>query len=262
LQPTPTHPQRPIPPLQPPRHSLRRPSSTPSSTDVEALIQILQKKYGEPRPGRRCRDEQAAVQGVVAALGPGAELVTGAPAVIASTNPPPLVRSESIASLIGYARVNKIDAAALKQLDEALTKLDKDKIEGLVLDLRFTKGGTFADATELVSKFLLKDKKLFTVHSVQASSDTTYSSTQPSAFIDWKIAVVITARPKARRRRSRLPCTNSARDHRRHEERGKAVVCRRRRCPAAPRCRHRHGRCHGERRELFPKGVMPDVPIE
>src|SRR5436190_553408 len=59
------------------------PIASPSSTDVEALIQILQKKYVNQSQVAEAEMNKAAVQGIVAALGPGAELI--APAMKASS---------------------------------------------------------------------------------------------------------------------------------------------------------------------------------
>src|ERR1051325_2831229 len=86
------------------------------SSDVEALIQILQKKYVIPSQVAEAEMNQAAVQGIIAALGHGAELVTSNSPPSASTNAAPLVRSETVAPLIGYARLDSLETAALQQL--------------------------------------------------------------------------------------------------------------------------------------------------
>jgi C-terminal processing protease CtpA/Prc len=239
------------------------PVSGALSSDVEALIQILQTKYINPAQVADVEMNKAAVQGIVAALKPGAELVsTNVPP--ASTNKPPAVRSESVASLIGYVRLDKLDAATLKELDSALNKLDSEKIDSLVLDLRFTKGGTYPDATELVSKFLLKDKKLFATQSPQPANVASYATTQTSAYIDWKIAVLINGETEgaseaaagALREQARaiIVGTTSA---------GKAVVWSEETLPSGTKVRIATGKVVlASGAELFPKGVTPDIPVE
>src|ERR1051326_4609909 len=239
------------------------PIANPSSTDVEALIQILQKKYINPSQVREAEMNKAAVQGIVAALGPGAELI--APSMKAvSTNQPPALRTETIAPMMGYVWLKTIDATTIKQLDEALTKFDKEKIDSLVIDLRFTKGGTFADAAEMVSRFLLKDKPLFTLRAAQDSADKSFVTTQPSAFIDWKLALVVNgetegaaeAAAAALREQARalVVGTNSA---------GKAVVWSEETLPSGTKVRIATGKVvTAKGMDLFPKGIVPDVPTD
>ncbi|MSR64410.1 MAG: hypothetical protein EXS18_01355 [Verrucomicrobiae bacterium] len=239
------------------------PIANPSSTDVEALIQILQKKYVNPAQVAEAEMNKAAVQGIVTALGSGAELIVPA-TTVASTNQPPALRTETIAPMMGYVWLKTIDAATIKQLDEALTKFDKEKIDSLVIDLRFTKGGTFADAAELVSHFLLKDKPLFTIREAQGSTDKTFVTTQPSAFIDWKLALVVNgetegaaeAAAAALREQARalVVGTNSA---------GKAVVWSEETLPSGTKVRIATGKAvTAKGTDLFPKGVIPDVPTD
>src|ERR1041384_5819484 len=81
------------------------PVTNPLSPDVEALIQFLQRKYVNPAQVAEAEMNKAAVQGIVAALKPGAEWVGAAPA--ASTNGALAVRSDTVATMIGYAKINK-----------------------------------------------------------------------------------------------------------------------------------------------------------
>jgi C-terminal processing protease CtpA/Prc len=234
------------------------------SSDVEALIQILQSKYVNPSQAADAEMNNAAVQGIVTALGPGAELATSISQAHNSTNKPPLLRSESVASMIGYVWLPNVVAPSLKQLDQALSKLDKDNIDSLVLDLRFTKGGTFGDAAELASKFILKDKKLFSVQSSQAANDASFASTQSSAYIDWKVAVLVNsategaaeAAAAALREQGRVIVVGA-------RSAGKAVVWSEETLPSGTKVRIATGKVVlASGAELFPKGVTPDVPTE
>jgi len=234
------------------------------ATDVEALIRILQAKYVNPAQVADAEMSKAALQGIVTALTPGAELIpTNAPPA-AATNQPPPVRSESVASLIGYVRLHALDGDALKELDKALAKLDAEKIDSLVIDLRFTKGGTFADATELVGRFVLKDKKLFAIESPQASLAATYTTAQSSAYIDWKLAVLVNAETAGpaeaaaavlrEQARALVVGVKSA---------GKAVLWSEEMLPSGQKIRIAIGKAvTANGTDLFVKGLVPDIPVE
>lgn len=240
------------------------PIANPSSTDVESLIQILQKKYVNPAQVTEAEMNKSAVQGIIAALGPGAELVSPAPQAAASTNQPPALRTDTVVPMMGYIWVKTIDAATIKQVDEALTKFDKEKVDSVVIDLRFTKGGTFTDAAEFAGKFLLKDRLLFTVRSAQGTGSKSFVASQSSAFIDWKLSVLVNnetdgaaeAVAAVLREQARALVVGG-------KTTGKAVLWSEEALPSGTKVRIATGKVvTAGGVELFPKGVIPDVPTD
>jgi|GEM_PF-2100960 len=61
---------------------------------------------------------------------------------------------------IGYLRLKMFDLGCSVKMEHALKELEKEGIEGLIFDLRNNPGGTVADATEIVDKFLPKGKTI------------------------------------------------------------------------------------------------------
>lgn len=250
VEPTPAQPAPPI--------------SEPLRTDIEALIKLLQSRYVNPAQVGDVEVSRYAVQGIIAALKPGAEIVDATPEA-APTNPPPsIVHNEIIAPMIGYVRFNRVDAAALKDLDDVLEKFDKEKIDSLVLDLRFAKGGSYEEAAALAGQFLLKDRKLFAIESVQPAEKKEFLTTQPSAYIDWKLAMIVNDHTEG----AAEAAAGALRDQNRalvvgRSSAGKAVVWTEEALPSGVKVRFATGKVVLTKAgDLFPKGVTVDVPVE
>jgi len=61
---------------------------------------------------------------------------------------------------IGYVRIRQFNDPTAEELDEALTKLDDDNIEALILDLRYNPGGLLTSAVDVASLFLPPGSKV------------------------------------------------------------------------------------------------------
>jgi len=73
-----------------------------------------------------------------------------------------------VTSSVAYVRINEFKLRTAEELDAALTKLKRQGMEGLILDLRDNPGGTLGSAIDVSSMFLPAGD---TVHEVFRNSD-------------------------------------------------------------------------------------------
>ena len=64
---------------------------------------------------------------------------------------------------IGYINISLFSSIATKQFEKALKKLDKEKIDGLVIDVRGNSGGYLSTVTDITSMLLPKGKIIYQV---------------------------------------------------------------------------------------------------
>lgn len=104
---------------------------------------------------------RAAVQGLVAALGPKVTLVTNGSPAKPLVEAPLVSRSHLMEGEMAYVRVEKVGEELAKAVSEAWQTLGRtNKAKGLVLDLRYARGDDYAAAAATADLFLKKDLPL------------------------------------------------------------------------------------------------------
>jgi hypothetical protein len=105
---------------------------------------------------------RAAVQGLLAALGPRAALLTnGAPAKAEAEDVPLLDKSNVFEDNLAYVRVGRVGPGLAEAVRGACRKLGAtNQLKGLALDLRFAAGTDYAAAAATCDLFLSKERPL------------------------------------------------------------------------------------------------------
>lgn len=92
---------------------------------------------------------------------------------------------------IGYIRLSEFQENTARDLEEALTKLEKDGMDGLIIDLRNNPGGLLTAAVDVTDKFLPKDKVIVTTRGRDKSKEVMYKAIGRSKHGDYPIVVLV-----------------------------------------------------------------------
>jgi Peptidase family S41 len=149
---------------------------------LRRVIEQLQSKYFDSSALTNQEIDQAAVEGLLLRLGPGASLQ-----LKTENNQPPQsrpFRSELIETQFGYVRLGSFTQNGLTQLDETLSDFRTRGVTGLILDLRTMQPGSdFQLAADILSRFVPKGKVLFDLVEPKGGVAQTYSSSAEPIFI-------------------------------------------------------------------------------
>jgi len=168
------------------------------------IVNILKGRYVD---SDRLDDQyvnDALVQGLLKAIGPGVQLMTAeqaavkpAPRVVSGTLAEPLARVEVIEPNIGYIRLADVTPEAEAALDRELKKFSESKVTGYVLDLRFADGTNFAAAATVASRFIAGEPELFAVKehgiAIQSHRAAAPSAALPAEPTDAPLMVLVNA---------------------------------------------------------------------
>lgn len=91
---------------------------------------------------------------------------------------------------IGCIRISEFKKLAGKDLEEILKELEKEGMEGLILDLRANPGGLLNEAVEVCDKFLPKDKLIVSTQGRVSSQNLRYLSNE-APHPDYPLVVLI-----------------------------------------------------------------------
>lgn len=91
-------------------------------------------------------------------------------------------------SSIGYISLNIFSTNASNQFEKALVKLEAEKIDSLIIDLRNNTGGYLEEAEKIASLFLQKGATIF---SLEGQSSTTYYKDETKESRDYEIIILI-----------------------------------------------------------------------
>lgn len=131
-----------------------------TEAELQQILSFLNERYVRPAALAEPERHRATVQGLLARLGPGAELLLAAAPVPDAS----LFRSEVLEARVGYMRLGTLGTSALAGLDAALRGFVEKHLEAVILDLRATpRSGDFALAAETVRRFAERGKLLFTL---------------------------------------------------------------------------------------------------
>ena len=104
---------------------------------------------------------QAAVQALVSGLGPRVSLVTNGAAAKARAEAPLVSKSSLFDGEIAYVRVERVGDGLANAVREACKKLaGTNKLEGVILDLRYAAGDDYASAAATAELFIKKGQPL------------------------------------------------------------------------------------------------------
>jgi Peptidase family S41 len=148
---------------------------------LQEIIDRLRSTYVDSRALSTQEINQAAVEGLLARLGPGAMLQTK----VQAEQPAPIrpFKSDLIESQFGYIRLGSINESGLSQLDETLGSFRDHGAVGLILDLRtMPPGSDFPLAAQIVSRFVPKDKVLFNLVEPKSGASEAFSSSGDPLF--------------------------------------------------------------------------------
>jgi len=104
---------------------------------------------------------QAVVQALLSGLGPRVSLVTNGAAAKARAEAPLVSKSGLYDGEIGYVRVERVGEGLANAVREACNKLGAtNKLNGVILDLRYAFGDDYASTAATADLFLKKDQPL------------------------------------------------------------------------------------------------------
>jgi hypothetical protein len=162
--------------------------------DQAGLQQVIEQRrsnYVDPSALTNQEINQAAVEGLLSRLGPGATIQTRAEAEQPPRNHP--FRSDLIEKQFAYLRLGSFTQQNLAQLDGALNDLVGRGATGLILDLRtMPPGSDFQLAADILSRFVPKGKVLFNLVQQKDGRERPYTSSADPIFTG-PIAVLVSS---------------------------------------------------------------------
>jgi hypothetical protein len=142
---------------------------------LQRVIEQLRSTYVDPNALTTQEINQAAVEGLLLRLGPGAILQKKTD--VAQPIPARPFEADLIESEFGYVRLGSFNARLLPQLDQALTSFRDRGVTGLIVDLRtMPPGGDFQLAAEILSRFVPKGRLLFSLVEPKGGAAQSFSS--------------------------------------------------------------------------------------
>jgi carboxyl-terminal processing protease len=92
---------------------------------------------------------------------------------------------------IGYARIVSLDFGTADALQQAVSRLQRDHMTGLILDLRWCPGGFLSEAV-LITRLFLKEGTIATIQSRKYQDNQAYSTDGGSSYLgDFPLVVLI-----------------------------------------------------------------------
>ena len=101
--------------------------------------------------------------------------------------------AKMVSDKIGYIRITQFNDPTSNELEEALLKLEKEKMEGLVIDLRNNPGGLLDSAVDVCGKFLPRGELVVYTEGRNPSVKTMYRVRESKQHPKYPIAVLINA---------------------------------------------------------------------
>jgi Peptidase family S41 len=142
---------------------------------LQRVIEQLRSTYVDPNALTTQEINQAAVEGLLLRLGPGAILQKKTD--VAQPIPARPFEADLIESGFGYVRLGSFNARLLPQLDQTLTSFRDRGVTGLIVDLRtMPPGGDFQLAAEILSRFVPKGRLLFSLVEPKGGAAQSFSS--------------------------------------------------------------------------------------
>jgi hypothetical protein len=148
---------------------------------LQRVIEQLRSSYVDSSALTNQEINQAAVEGLLSRLGPGAGLETKPQTKQVAPNRP--FKSEIIETQFGYVRLGTFTESDLPRLDATLTNFRSRGVIGLILDLRTMQPeSNFQLAADILSRFVPKGKVLFNLVEPKGGAKQSYASSAEPIF--------------------------------------------------------------------------------
>ncbi len=148
---------------------------------LQRVIEQLRSSYVDSSALTNDEINQAAVEGLLSRLGPGAGLQTKTQTEQSAPNRP--FKSELIQTQFGYLRLGSFTQNGLPQLDDTLNNFRNRGVTGVILDLRtMPPGSDFQLAADVLSRFVPKGKVLFNLVEPKGGVAQAYTSSADPVF--------------------------------------------------------------------------------
>ena len=155
--------------------------------DVQEALSIIQRRYLDPKAVSGPELHRATLDGLLSRLGRGVMLL---PSSTPSSPSDPFYR-EILDGHIGYLRPGDLSRAQLQELDTTLRGFAGKKVDAIILDLRGAlESNDYAAATEFASRFVPKDKLLFSLNEPGANPPREFVSKQEPLYSGLMIILV------------------------------------------------------------------------
>ncbi len=92
---------------------------------------------------------------------------------------------------IGYIRLSSFSEKSREEIDQALSKIEKQKVRGLILDLRFNPGGLLSQAVEVSQEFAPRGKKIVYTRGRDPSQNRDFISTADQPHLGYPLVVLV-----------------------------------------------------------------------
>jgi Peptidase family S41 len=148
---------------------------------LQRVIEQLRSSYVDSSALTNQEINQAAVEGLLSRLGPGAGLQTKPQTKQPAPNRP--FKSDIIEKQFGYVRLGTFTQNDLPQFDATLTNFRSRGVAGLILDLRTMQPeSNFQLAADILSRFVPKKKVLFNLVEPKGGQEQAYTSSAEPIF--------------------------------------------------------------------------------
>jgi carboxyl-terminal processing protease len=92
---------------------------------------------------------------------------------------------------IGYIRLSSFSERSREEIDQAFSKIEKQKVRGLILDLRFNPGGLLSQAVEVSEEFAPRGKKIVYTRGRDPSQNRDFISTADQPHLGYPLVVLV-----------------------------------------------------------------------
>ena len=92
---------------------------------------------------------------------------------------------------IGYIRLSSFSERSREEIDQAFSKIEKQKMRGLILDLRFNPGGLLSQAVEVSEEFAPRGKKIVYTRGRDPSQNRDFISTADQPHLGYPLVVLV-----------------------------------------------------------------------
>ncbi len=92
---------------------------------------------------------------------------------------------------VGYIRLSSFSERSREEIDQAFGKIEKQKVRGLILDLRFNPGGLLSQAVEVSEEFAPRGKKIVYTRGREPSQNRDFVSTADNPHLGYPLVVLV-----------------------------------------------------------------------
>ena len=92
---------------------------------------------------------------------------------------------------VGYIRLSSFSERSREEIDAAFSKIEKQKLRGVILDLRFNPGGLLSQAVEVSEEFAPRGKKIVYTRGRDPSQNRDFISTADSPHLGYPLVVLV-----------------------------------------------------------------------